>query len=384
MKPLSLNGMDGVGKSQQIYLLSQYGEVFHITKPLIQYSKRWPKLKNSDMSCWWFEKVPIEELVDIIIESLNARNKDKMNDKIQVFDRGCRMFQAVCAATWTTREGICIEDAIFLTNQRFRKALDHNIEECEILLVPDDDYLYSIDHYRGLFRSEEDYYEPYMNERYIFYQKNLRRAIELYFSRVSVHRVFINSSIIDIQNILRKLLNKIYTINLVLMVNSISRIIGFGGLSECGKSSFADYLRNQGFYRLKLIYFIEIIEARGEDVTPEKVAYELLHFCQIHYYVTEYTVESLHDQYIPAFLKLLLGSRMQIVYLDTDEEIRISRAKTELGVEEEKARLEVYIKDQVKISRGALKVRDIADLVFSNSSCSLVENLEKFSKNFNI
>jgi len=375
--------MDGVGKSQQIRLLSQSGEVFHITKPLIQYSERWPKLKGPDMSRWWFEKVSVEELADIIIESLNARNRDKVSGKIQVFDRGWRMFQAVCAATWTTREGICIEDAIFRTDQCFRKALDHYAEEYEVLLVPDDGYLRSIDGCRKLFRSEEGQYEAYMNERYALYQANLRRAVGLCFAEVPVQRIPVTSPIIDIQNALRSQLNQAYGIKLAPMASSISRVVGFGGLSECGKSSFADHLRRRGFYRLKLRYFIEIVEARGEEATPEMVAYELLHFCQRHYYVTEYTVESLHDPYMPAFLKLLLGNRMQVVYLDADEETRVSRAKTEMGVEEEKARTEVQAKDRVKLSRGALKVRDIADLVFDNSSCSLVENLQRFAQNVN-
>jgi hypothetical protein len=46
MRPLSLNGVDGAGKSQQIRLLAQNGDVFHVTKPLIQYSERWTKLEG--------------------------------------------------------------------------------------------------------------------------------------------------------------------------------------------------------------------------------------------------------------------------------------------------------------------------------------------------
>lgn len=384
MKALSLSGMDGVGKSQQIRLLSQGSEVVHITKPLIQYSERWPKLKGPEMSRWWFEQVSVEELIDIIIESLNARSKNGLDGKISVLDRGWRMFQAVCAATWTTREDISIEDAIFRVGQRFRKTLDHDAEEFEVLLVPNDGYLRSIEGYRKLFRSEEGQYESYMNERYARYQANLRRAVGLCFAEVPVERIPVTSPIVDIQNALRSVLNQTYQLKLSPVANSISKVVGFGGLSECGKSSFADHLRSRGFYRLKLCYFIEIVEARGEEATPENVAYELLHFCQRHYYVTEYTVESLHDPYMPAFLKLLLGNRMQIVYLDADEETRISRAKSEMGVEEEKARVEVQAKDRVKIGRGAMKVRDIADLVFNNAPNSLVENLCSFSQNVNI
>lgn len=384
MKSLSLSGIDGVGKSQQILLLSQDSEVFYITKPLIQYSERWPKLKSSEMSHWWFEQVSIEELVDIIIESLNARNKDRIDGKIALLDRGWRMFQAVCAATWATREGILIEDAIFRVGQQFKKALDYDNEEFEVLLVPDNDYFLSIEGFRKLFRSEENEYEAYMKEKYVRYQINLRIAMDLCFVKTSIRHISITSPIIDIQNILRSLINQIYQIKLSPIVNNISRIIGFGGLSECGKSSFAEHLRNLGFYRLKLRYFIEVIEARGEKVTPERVAYELLHFCQVHYYITEYTVESLHDPYIPAFLKLLLGNRMQIVYLDVDEETRIRRAKLEMNIEEEKVKIELGVKDQIKLGRGALKVFDIADLIFDNTTSSLVENLQKFSQIFNV
>lgn len=383
--PFSLSGVDGTGKSQQIRLLSQgSGDTFHITKPLIEYSQRWPKLKGPDMSRWWFEEVSVEELTDIIIESLNNRNKDQQDGKIAVLDRGWRMFQTVCAATWSIREGVPIEDAVFMVGQKFRQGLDHSAEEFEVLLVPNEGYLHATERCRKLFRSDENHYEEYMNQRYARYQLSLRRAVGLCFAEAPIQRIQVTAPIADVQNALRSAVNQAYQTRVTPIGNSISRVVGFGGLSECGKSSFADYLRRRGYYRLKLRYFIEIIEERGERATPEKVACELFRFCQKHYYVTEYTVESLHDPYIPAFLKLMLGSRMQIVYLDTDEDTRVRRAKAEMGADESKARTEVRGKDQVKLSRGALQVRDIADVVFDNSPDSLVKNLEHFSQIANL
>jgi hypothetical protein len=142
-----------------------------------------------------------------------------------------------------------------------------------------------------------------------------------------------------------------------------------GGLSECGKSSFAEHLRlSHNFLRLKLRFFIETILQRGEQPTPEAIALELFSFLDCHYYVKHISVESLHDPYVPAMLKLMLGERMRIVYIDTDVAVRTRRAAKELGISAAAATILVERKDEVKKSRGAESVRTIADLVFNNLS----------------
>ncbi len=383
MRPIALSGVDGVGKSQQIRLLSRESAMFHVTKPLIQYSERWPKLSGSAMSKWWFEDVSMEEFMDIVVESLEARKKDVASGKIQVFDRSSKMFKAVCVATWATRANLSIDNVLPEVSRRFEKAFDRNDGEFEILLVSDDDYLRSIEKFQSLFRSDSGSYEPYMNERYSRYQANLRQTMKACFAEDGVKRLTVASPIIDVQNSLRELISQAYGIKLSLLADGVSRIVGLGGLSECGKSSFADSLRKSGYYRLKLRYFIEVVEARGETATPENLAAELLHFCQRHYYVKEYSIESLHDPYVPAYLKMLFGNRVKIAYLDAGEDIRIDRAMAEMHVERKTATDAVRAKDQVKLLRGALNVRGIADLVVDNSPNSFEHNFARFSMALN-
>jgi len=91
------------------------------------------------------------------------------------------------------------------------------------------------------------------------------------------------------------------------------------------------------YYSAKNLYnskvnFVEILKRHGREDTPENVAIEFLHFCKSHYYVDKFTLESLHGPYIPAYLKLLLGSRFQIVYLDVPFDIRSQRASVEQKV----------------------------------------------------
>lgn len=384
MKPIALSGVDGVGKSQQIRLLSRESAMFHVTKPLIQYSERWPKLDGSAMSRWWFEDVPMEEFMDIVIESLEARRGDAASGKIQIFDRSSKMFKAVCAATWATRANFSIDNVLPEVSYRFEKVFDRDDDEFEILLVSDDDYLRSIEKFQSLFRSDSSSYEPYMNERYSRYQVNLRQAMKVCFAEDGVKRLVVASPIIDVQNSLRELISQAYGVKLSLLADGVSRIVGLGGLSECGKSSFAENLRKSGYYRLKLRYFIEVVEARGETATPENLATELLSFFQRHYYVKEYSVESLHDPYVPAYLRMLFGNRVKIAYLDADEEIRIDRAMAEMHVGRKTAADVVRAKDQIKLSRGALNVRDIADLVVDNSSNSFEHNFARFSMALNL
>ncbi len=360
-------------------LVHDSAQLFHVTKPLTAYSHRWPRLEGPEMSRWWFETVSVEELADIFIESLNRRNKDHCAGKITVLDRGWRMFKAVCVATWLTKEKVGIQEAMAETTRRFITKLDYEPSEFEILLVPNTEYLQSVESVRRLLGSADDVFPIHMRQRYARYQTYLQETVKECFAETTPQRIEVDASIIEIQNRVRILLNSAYDLQLPGIGNTALMVVGFGGLSECGKSSFAEHLRvHHGFYRLKLRYFIECVEGRGEKATPEKVAMELLRFVQRHYYVQRFSIESLHDPYIPAFLKLMWGERFKIVYLNVDKEIRCRRAALELGVDSSVAYAIVDGKDRAKLDRGANLVCQIADVVFNNASDSLCENLDKF------
>lgn len=378
---ISLNGRDGSGKSQQLRLLNWGNkEKLYITKPLINYSDRWPKLKGSEMSQWWFQDVPMEELTDIIIESLNSRYRDYDGNKITVHDRGWRMFKAVCVATKVTREKVSLEEAIKVVDEQFEKGLDHTPDEAEILLEVDSSYFSKVKNLIKIIRPDESIgFTEDSQIRYVLYQKNLTEAMNVYFSSSNAHLINVCEPIIDIQNKIRSLFNHLTNLKISNLGQGISLAVGFGGLSECGKSSFAENLRSQyNFLRLKLRYFIEIIEQRGDTWTPESVFFELLHFLEDHPYVPLISFESLHGPDIPAMIKLMLGNRCKIVFIDTEKNVRVDRCAKELDISIEEAARIVVEKDKIKQGRGADAVKDISDIVFNNSSQDHELNIEKF------
>ncbi|KKR54519.1 MAG: hypothetical protein UT91_C0014G0031 [Parcubacteria group bacterium GW2011_GWA2_40_23] len=182
MQKVSFNGLDGSGKSQQIRMLSRdFSQLFYVTRPLTEYSSRWPKLHGSEMSRWWFETVSADELTDIIIESLNKREKDQCKGKITILDRGWRMFKAVCVATWLTREKVGIQEAMVETTRRFLAKLEYEPSEFEILLVPNNEYFQSVESIKSILNFTDDVFPKHMRQRYARYQSHLQKAVRACF-----------------------------------------------------------------------------------------------------------------------------------------------------------------------------------------------------------
>jgi len=312
---------------------------------------------------------------------LNARYLEAQN-KIEILDRGTLMFKAVCAATLSVRTGSDLADSIREVNILFTQGLDYKQDvEHNILLLPDFQYQASIAPYLSLLQENSDIFTEKENEFYLCYQNLLRMAVALYFQGNAVDRIMVDSPIREIQNKLRLLISRITNQFLPEICGGVKLILGFGGLSECGKSSFAEHFRkNKGYYRLKLGYFVEILKRRGEKDVSENVALEIFHFCKTHYYVEKFTIESLHEPQTPAFLKLLFGDKFKIVYLDASFDVRCKRSSIGQGISLSKAEEETRRKDRVKESRGAKIVGKIADIMFDNSVEGYNENILKLEK----
>jgi dephospho-CoA kinase len=91
-------------------------------------------------------------------------------------------------------------------------------------------------------------------------------------------------------------------------------------------------------------------------------------YSKSHYWVSVISLESLHRFGSIAEVKRILGSLLHIVFVDVSEEERVRRQILRVGPEraEEKV-IDLRRKDEVKSSRGARRVRDIADTVLDNS-----------------
>lgn len=367
MKIISVNGSDGVGKTQQINLLKEDG-VFYFTGRLIDYTHRWPKLNPIEEFNWWFRDVPFHELTSIIIEAIKARHAVHKPERINIDDRGTQMFKAVCAATLLIREQTTVERTIERIDDLFDRKLKQCPPEQEIFLRVNPEYQIKIRPLLQLVDTQSSKNLPWQNKMYAEYQTWLARFMNHYFQSANpVKVVLVDSCILDTQNKLRKIIGEMCNINLSPICDTLEKLVAFGGLSESGKSGFADGLsKHHHYYRLKIKYFDEVVRARGLSPHPSALSHELLVFLRNHRHVKHASLESLHTTDLPAFLKLLFGSRFKIVYLDASESVRANRTAQELGISSDEATKKVRAKDLIKISRGADKVKNIADVVFNN------------------
>lgn len=82
-------------------------------------------------------------------------------------------------------------------------------------------------------------------------------------------------------------------------------------------------------------------------------------FGRYHWYLSTLTIESVHRYDSIAPLKPYLGSLLQIIYIETNEELRLKRSG--------RPRRRLEQKDAVKKERGAECVKEIADVVLDNN-----------------
>lgn len=152
------------------------------------------------------------------------------------------------------------------------------------------------------------------------------------------------------------------------------RVLAFGGLSECGKSTSAEFVRRTcGAQRFKIGYLLRQAAARNGLADPyalsarrqaELLLDELNRFADSHVETRLISVESVHDGASIAELKHFMGDRLQIVYLDAPFAVRAKRS----GM----AAHAVAAKDEIKMSRGAHQVAALADHLIDNSG-SIIE-----------
>ncbi|OGI95465.1 hypothetical protein A2917_02810 [Candidatus Nomurabacteria bacterium RIFCSPLOWO2_01_FULL_42_17] len=381
MKEIAISGSDGIGKTEQIRLLkSGQDDRFHFTGRLVDYTDRWPKVDPVKEFNWWFKEVRSLELVSIIIGALNSRYKACKPDKVNVHDRGVKMFKAVCVATLIAREQMDTEKAIDVVEGVFKRELEFEPIEQDLLFVPNKEYRNKIGILSEVVENRATSYLPWQNRIYEEYQVYLVNLVNHFFQNMHPERVVsVDACILDVQNRLRTLVSSILSSQIPHLCGNLQKVVAFGGLSECGKSSFAQKLSSDcGYVRLKLKYFNEVTRLRCAEPSQSDVGREILNFLQSHQHITKASLESLHGVSLPAYLKLLFGDRMNIVYLDTPKESRILRTAKALGVSECEAKASVEEKDEVKISRGADKVKNIADTIFNNGDEDFEKSFSRF------
>ena len=175
--------------------------------------------------------------------------------------------------------------------------------------------------------------------------------------------------------------------------NFVKGMFSLGGLSECGKSAAGIYFDSIGIKRMKIIAvekemmiernyqftghpseqdFTNLYAKDTEQVFKEFL-YRLIGKMQeenIHYA----SIESLYRSELGVYLKKELGPKMMNIYIEAPLEVRAQREYQKQTIDNGKDFTFDEIvertknKDQFKIKHGALKVKDIADIIINNDS----------------
>ena len=183
--------------------------------------------------------------------------------------------------------------------------------------------------------------------------------------------------------------------------NFVKGMFSLGGLSECGKSAAGIYFDSIGIKRMKIIAIEkEMMIERNYQFTghpseqdftnlyaknTEKVFKEFLYLLigkmqeeNIHYA----SIESLYRSELGVYLKKELGPKMMNIYVEAPLEVRAQREYKKQTIDNgENFTFDEIVertkkKDQFKIKHGALKVKDIADIIVNNDS--FVENEKQY------
>ncbi len=365
---ISFNGLDGSGKTEQIEFLKwRMTGLFHFTRTLSHYSSRWPQLDPMSASKWWFEDVPITELAGMMIEALLERCRDQTPGKIAVWDRGPRMYQAVCAATWATRdEKLHVADLLEIVGRQFQ-ASPLPEKDTEICLDMDPGYRLQLRPLQAILSIRPER-PDWMNQRYDRYQGNLRQAIGiLYQQKQAARHQNVSDCAVVVSNEIAGYLNEAFSLRITRALDHLELILGLSGYSESGKSSVGELLRlEKGALRLKLRFFSQYLRHFGQEPGPKEVAYEVLRFAQAHPYPF-LTIESLHGYRASAYLRLLIGERYRVAFLEADFETRVKRSMALTGQSYEDTARNVRERDSTKSEAGIETVRELSDIRVNNN-----------------
>lgn len=181
----------------------------------------------------------------------------------------------------------------------------------------------------------------------------------------------------------------------------VKGMFSLGGLSECGKSAAGLYFDSIGIKRMKIIAIEkEMMLERNYQFTghptendfkklyannPEQIFREFLYrlIGKMQEAGTHYaSIESLYRSELGTYLKKELGAKMLNIYIEAPLEVRAKREFKKQTIDNGKNYTFDEIvertkkKDQFKIKHGALRVKEIADIIVNNDK--FVENEQQY------
>ncbi|GAB3209141.1 hypothetical protein GCM10027294_22340 [Marinactinospora endophytica] len=361
---VSLNGVDNIGKTTNLAWLQRGMPAAQLVGTVDAWDSRWQEVASEDFAHWWFVSSSTAEHVDLVMRSHAARRAGSGTFALE--DRGLPMLRAVCAATSVIKDGLTPDEALALVDHM---AAEHvpppgPRREVHVLLrrsaVPAHEADEALNREAG----------P-AGERYRAYQRALAEIMLVQAERGDYDVVLdiAGAAILDVQRLLRDRLQEHGFTVLPLPQIPLERLWVLSGMSESGKSTVGELLRNEhGVTRLKIGYLLEIAALRAGVSDPyrvwseveqaERLTEEIVHFTASNK-ARSISVESAHRFEATAHLKRIWGEHCRVVFMQADLPVRVSRA-TETAIQ-------VKERDTIKIRRGAHRIADIADYVLDNS-----------------
>ena len=367
MVTVAVSGPDNVGKSTQIRLLTRRTGAIG-AGPLDAHDPRWADAHALGLADWWFRLAPLEEVVDVLACSYLARAATTAPiGSAWLVDRGLPMLEASVAATVAVREDLGHEAAAQRAADLlagYRRDLERaEAAEWGVLLLHAAEP--SAGAARALARERE------VTPAYTAFQRVLNAHLHAQAGqgRFAETIVVADRPILDVQHELCVLLRDRLGVPVPDVALHRVRVVALGGLSESGKSTAGAYLATRhGHARLKIGYLLQAaadrcgiadVYALDDAGMAEMLALGLETYCAAHHFQRRVSIESLHGAGLTTELAKLLGDQLTVVYLEVSPGLREARG---LG-----GAADIRERDVMKRSRGAARIREMADIVVDNN-----------------